>query len=26
LAMENCEAMLLTGEALTPVNAHLIKT
>jgi lactate dehydrogenase-like 2-hydroxyacid dehydrogenase len=26
LAMENCEAMLLTGKALTPVNAHLIKT
>ncbi|KAG9957847.1 glyoxylate/hydroxypyruvate reductase, partial [Aureobasidium melanogenum] len=25
LAMENVEAMLLTGKALTPVNAHLIK-
>lgn len=25
LAMENVEAMLLSGKALTPVNAHLIK-
>ena len=25
LAMENVEAMLLHGKALTPVNAHLIK-
>jgi lactate dehydrogenase-like 2-hydroxyacid dehydrogenase len=26
LAMENIEGFLLTGKALTPVNAHLIKT